>query len=599
MKLSKIYSNYGDKFHPVLFVDGLNVVQADITKPENKKRNSHNLGKTLFGRLIDFCLLNKRDPDFFLFKHEELFADFVFFLELKLANGSLVTLRRSVERASKISFKKHRSADQDFSNLDNREENWDHFLVPFERAKDLLDAMLGWDAIKPWNFRKSLGYFNRTQDDYGEVFKLKRFAGAHADWKPFLAKIMGFDGVLVESHYSIERQLDEKKNYEEAIKTGLGQQTDISKVDGLIQLKEQEIARKEHRLDEFDFREQDKEKTKELVDSVDGKIAELNAQRYSLSQNKKRVEDSLARNDILFDPEEASKLYKEAGVLFEGQIKKDFSQLIEFNKAISEERKAYLQEELGDIDGELEELGSELDQFGKKRAEMLSYLSGSNALKKYKAISNELVQLRADVQVLQEQRTRLHKLQNVRSEIRKLENDLSDLEGQVTANVSRCSENPKSKFSMVRKYFNEIVESTINKKALLSVQVNRNGHLEFSAEFLDDSGNSTSAAKGNTHKKLLCIAFDLAVLKAHLGGKFPRFVFHDGVFEALEPRLRENLMHTLREYVSEGIQIIITLITSDAPKPSRTLPRVFDEKEIVLRLSDAGPNGRLFKVKSW
>jgi len=75
MKLSKLYSNRPTEFASVKFNEGLNVILADITRPENKKRNSHNLGKTLFGRLIDFCLLNKRDAKFFLFKHEEMFSE--------------------------------------------------------------------------------------------------------------------------------------------------------------------------------------------------------------------------------------------------------------------------------------------------------------------------------------------------------------------------------------------------------------------------------------------------------------------------------------------------------------------------------------------
>jgi len=42
------------------------------------------------------------------------------------------------------------------------------------------------------------------------------------------------------------------------------------------------------------------------------------------------------------------------------------------------------------------------------------------------------------------------------------------------------------------------------------------GHLDFRAELLDDAGNATSADRGHSYKKLLCIAFDLAVLRAHL-----------------------------------------------------------------------------------
>src|SRR4051812_9553954 len=104
MKLSRLYSNKPALFEPVEFVDGLNVVMADIRLPENKSKDTHNLGKTTLGRLLDFGFLAKRDSKFFLFKHIELFEDFVFFLEIELQDASFVTIRRSVREATKISF---------------------------------------------------------------------------------------------------------------------------------------------------------------------------------------------------------------------------------------------------------------------------------------------------------------------------------------------------------------------------------------------------------------------------------------------------------------------------------------------------------------
>ncbi|WP_233450839.1 hypothetical protein [Xylella taiwanensis] len=41
---------------------------AEIRLPENKQKDTDNLGKTTLGRLLDFCFLSKRNPKFFLFK---------------------------------------------------------------------------------------------------------------------------------------------------------------------------------------------------------------------------------------------------------------------------------------------------------------------------------------------------------------------------------------------------------------------------------------------------------------------------------------------------------------------------------------------------
>src|SRR5690606_33194349 len=112
--------------------------------------------------------------EFFLFKHGARFTQFIFYLEVELHDATYVTLRRSVSEASKISFKKHRDRNEDFSTLPEAE--WDHWEVPFERAKEIADGLFDLRALKPWTFRKGLGYQLRNQEDYGQVFQLSRFA---------------------------------------------------------------------------------------------------------------------------------------------------------------------------------------------------------------------------------------------------------------------------------------------------------------------------------------------------------------------------------------------------------------------------------------
>ncbi|ELV3678242.1 DUF2326 domain-containing protein [Citrobacter freundii] len=598
MKLSRLYSSKPDLFEPVEFVQGLNVVMAEIRLPENRNKDTHNLGKTTLGRLLDFGFLAKRDPKFFLFKHVELFKDFIFFLEIELEDASFVTIRRGVEEATKISFKRHEAGHQDLSGLPLVE--WDHQDMPFERARDLLDGLLDWRALKPWAFRKGLGYLLRSQDDFRDVFHLRKFAAAHSDWKPFLAHVLGFDAQLVAKHYEKEEQLAEKQSTAQTIKNELGGSIeDISKIEGILLLKQKEAEKKQKLLDAFDFRAQDKDSTKQLVDDIDERIASLNAERYSLNQNKKKIITSLEEDQILFNPDEAQRLFEEAGVLFKGQIKKDFQQLIAFNRAITDERRGYLQEERAEVEAELKRINAELNTLGKKRSEMLSFLSGTDIFGKYKQVSDEMVTLRADITSLERQRGFLHRLQELRTEIRALTEERGHLQTQIEADVEKQNSDQNSLFSAIRVFFSEIVEEVIDRKALLSVSPNQAGHLEFRAEILDESGNATSADLGHTYRKLLCIAFDLAILRAHLDDKFPRFVYHDGVFESLDDRKKENLLAVIRRYADLGLQPIITLIDSDLPLRPHDDEAVFGADEIVVTLHDESEQGRLFKMRAW
>lgn len=598
MKLSRLYSNKPDLFEPVEFVSGLNVVMAEIRLPENRNKDTHNLGKTTLGRLLDFGFLAGRDAKFFLFKHIDLFKDFVFFLEIELMDASYVTVRRSVEEASKISFKKHEASHQDFTALPAAD--WDHLDMPFERARDMLDSLLDWRALKSWSYRKCLGYQLRSQDDFRDVFHLRKFAASHADWKPFLAHILGFDTQLIASHYEKEDQLKNKEATAQTIKNELGGSVeDISKIEGILLLKQQEADKKQKLLDAFDFRAQDKDRTKQLVDVIDEGIAALNAERYSLNQNKKKILASLEEDQILFNPDEAQRLFEEAGVLFNGQIKKDFQQLIAFNRAITDERRRYLQEERSEVEAELKRVNAELNVLGKRRADTLSFLSGTDVFNKYKQVSDEMVTLRADITSLERQKGFLHRLQVLRTDIRALTEERGHLQTQIEADVEQQNSDKASLFSSIRLFFSEVVEDVINRKALLSVSPNQLGHLEFKAEILDESGNATSADLGHTYRKLLCIAFDMAVLRAHLNDKFPRFVYHDGVFESLDDRKKENLLAAIRRYADLGIQPVITLIDSDLPNRNEKADSVFSENEIVLTLHDEDERGRLFKLRAW
>lgn len=598
MKLSKLYSDNPDVFEPVEFVAGLNVVMAEIRLPENRKKDTHNLGKTTLGRLLDFCLLSGKDSNLFLFKHLDLFEPFVFFLEVELEDASFVTIRRSVADATKISFKKHEAGRQDFSDLSLSE--WDHRDIPLKRAKELLDGLLDWRVLKPWSYRKVLGYLLRSQEDFRDVFHLHKFASKHVDWKPFLAHLIGFDSRLVWEHYQKAQEFSEKQKIADTIKKELGGSIEeIGKIEGILLLKQRDAEKKQELLDAFDFRTLDKERTKRIVDEIDERIATLNTERYSLSHNRKKVLASLEEDQILFDPDEAQRLFEEAGVSFKGQIKKDFQQLIAFNRAITEERRGYLQEERAEIEAELKRVNTELNALGKKRSDMLSFLSGTDIFAKYKELSDEMITLRADIQTLESQRDYLHRLQELRTEIRTLTEERNHLQAQIEVDVEKRNSDQESLFSTIRVFFSEIVDEVIDRKALLSVALNQYCHMEFKAEILDEAGNATSADLGHTYRKLLCVAFDLAVLRAYLDVEFPRFVYHDGVFESLDDRKKENLLTVLRQHAEFGLQPIITLIDSDLPSRADNDTTVFAAEEIIVRLHDEGVSGRLFKMKTW
>ena len=155
-------------------------------------------------------------------------------------------------------------------------------------------------------------------------------------------------------------------------------------------------------------------------------------------------------------------------------------------------------------------------------------------------------------------------------------------------------------YNNIRLDFGEIIESVLDRAAVLSCNLNNKGsQLEFQAEILDESGITPSADDGHIYRKLLCIAFDIAVFSAYLDKSFIHFVFHDGVFESFDHRKKQCLLHEIRKHCNNGLQQIITVIESDLPPNKDEKQLVFSSDEIIRVLHDQGDNGRLFHMDSW
>ena len=158
------------------------------------------------------------------------------------------------------------------------------------------------------------------------------------------------------------------------------------------------------------------------------------------------------------------------------------------------------------------------------------------------------------------------------------------------------SKHKESIYSQIKLNFNAIIKTVLEKEALISINQNEAGNLEFKEEILDTKGNETSESDGHTYKKLLCMAFDLAVNKVYMKKNYTHFVYHDGFLEKLDNRKKEKFIKLVREMSKDNFQYIGTLIDSELSNGDKS---IFKDDEIVLTLHDDGDNGKLFKTASW
>ncbi len=593
MKLSKIYSNKRDLFEDIEFNSGLNVILGEIKLLKNKKKDTHNLGKSILASLIDFCLLKGYSKDFFLFKHYDIFKEFIFFLEVEIESNKFLTIKRKVNGHSKISVLEH---DEQHLNLKNLpDEDWTHFDIPFKKAVQLLDGLLNLSVVSPWDYRKPVNYALRTQDDYGDVFQLKKFV-KHIDWKPFIAKLLGLNHELVRNQYLLKDDYDKSKIKKEKLKNKLGSFSDsIDKLEGLILIKEEQAESIKLQLEDFNFEIEDSTINKQLVEEIDNEISSLNKSKYYLSSSLEKLNSSLEKHNVIFNLKEAEQILYEAGVLFEGQVKRSYDELIAFNKEITEERKKYLEEEFRDVQSELEEINSELKLLNKKRSEAMFFLKDAKTLEKYRSLSSGLVKIEAEIINL---RNREDELTAYNEAVESFECYKSELEKNKSAILEsiKATRTKDSTYSKIKLNFNHIVKSMLDKDALISVEQNGEGNLDFKADILNSKGLETSESDGKTYKKLLCMAFDIAINQVYINSKYTHFIYHDGFLETLDNRKKEQFVEIIRELSSDGLQYIATLIDSELPNSHDNL---FTDDEIILKLHDDGVDGRLFKIKSW
>lgn len=597
MKLSKLYSNRRE-FTPINFNDGLSVVYAEIRLPENRELDTHNLGKTTIGELIDFCLLKGKSNSSFLYKNESRFATFTFYLELELTDGTYLTIARPVNPGSKVDFlrTKEPTAPENLGSI----TEWDHTSVPFKRAKRLLDGMLELNALQPWGFRQLVGYLIRTQYDYQDVFQLRKFSGKHQDWKPFVAHLLGMEAESAIALYSKREALTEANERLQTLSREWGsEETDPSVLDALIAVKRRDVESRTQTLESFNFEDEDRRVTKDVVETIEFEAARLNEEKYHLSQLFQRLQDSLKQETIVFSPRQAEKLFQEAGVVLGDQLKRNYEQLIAFNRAITQERRDALQSQIVECRDRLSAIEPELRRLNSERAKSLEFLRESESLVKYKELGRELAQLQSDLNVLEIKRRSVARLAELRREQRRLSEEYGHLQTSVEQQIEEISKNEESLFGNLRRYFTEIIYDVLGQNAILAIKINSQGGLEFVAEFVGESGTATSEDRGTSYKKLLCIAFDLAMLRSYVDVPFARFVYHDGALEQLEPRKRQKLLEVFREYAAYGLQPVISVLDSDLPEALDSSATSVSSKEVVLTLHDQGDEGRLFKMPAW
>lgn len=130
---------------------------------------------------------------------------------------------------------------------------------------------------------------------------------------------------------------------------------------------------------------------------------------------------------------------------------------------------------------------------------------------------------------------------------------------------------------------------------LISITTNSAGNVDFEYDVVDDDNFKTAQDKGFTYRKLLCMAFDLAVLINYHDESYFRFVYHDDAFANEDNRIKQRLLSVIREICTGyNLQYIFSVIQDELPRDEAGQLVEFPANEVILQLHDQDDSGKLF-----
>ncbi|MCU0468205.1 MAG: DUF2326 domain-containing protein [Arcicella sp.] len=587
MKLSKIYSN--KPFQNTIFIlekGGLNAIIGDA---KDKQSKQHNLGKSKLGELIDFLLLKGIDSKFFFYKDsaKEKFKGYEFYLEILLNNGKYLTIKRIVDSNTKISFKLNDARSTDFIYY----ENFDTTLA-FDKAKEYLNDRLDFDFCKSndESYRRLVNYSLRSQGDYEPkmktIFQLRKFAkNKDKDWKPLLFSLLGFDGKVLKEKYELEENIKEDTKTIKSQEKDFGiKSEDKDAIVGKIQNVEIDRETLRGELESLNFYNQDKATIQNLVGSIEEEIAELNTKLYNTEYDIKKLNDSI-RNEFSFDIKKIKNIFDEVDLYFPDKLTKSYEQLIDFNHQITQERNSQIRQTLSEKLQEEKEISGKLIVLNKKREQFRELIQDTSLFKKYAIYQKKMIEIERELYKYQTQLDAIKEMEEKKEKIEeKQKHELQEVKDQlkeIVDNTANCT-----LYMSIRKTFSEIVKRVLNENALIKISPNSNYNIEFDPDFPNSAKD-----EGATYYKILCVAFDLAILINYREQSHFRFVYHDDVISGDDNGVKSRLIEVVREICEKyNIQYIFSAIKDNIPQSQDI------SQNIILELNDKDDNGKLFKM---
>ena len=411
-----------------------------------------------------------------------------------------------------------------------------------------------------------------------------------------MAKLFGLNPDLVTQKYELDDEVvDLRKKADEIQQTVPTVRTrNLNELRMDVSNRRAELAETEGRLDRFRFAQEELRISKETAEELENEDAELTDRISNLDYDIGQIKASMSRT-VMFDLAHIEKVFKETETYFSPQLSKNYEELLQFNRTITTERSKFLKQQLRDLEKERADLAARKVEVDETGARYYEILQERDTFKKFKSLQKEQAVQRAELESRLMQIRQLQALQIAEHNYRAKQAERTALVEQIDSQVSQGTPIHEK----ISSEFSRMVRRVLSLTGRVFLEMNKSGNIDprHTADPPKTDAGASSQSEGTTYKRLLCILFDLAVLKAYADQPFFQFVYHDGVLETMDDRKKFALLKLLKEFAAEtGVQYIFSVIQSEMPMQEDGHRLEFTGNEIIRELSDVGTKGRLFQM---
>ena len=580
-----IYSIKADQpsFKEIHFKPGFNVILAERTKESTKKDSRNGLGKSTLIEIIHFCLggnksetLNKTQVD-----------DWTFTIELDLA-GKRYSISRNTTDTNKIFIEGDCSQWSVLPTTDKKtgkqmisRNDWTSGLGTL-----MFDIQPMYDEYKYHpTFRSLISYFVRKNGQSGAFLNPFQQYKNQLEWDIQVnnSYLLGLGWEYASKWQVLKDRVKILAQIKQEATTGIISNLlgNIGELEALkIRLESQTRHEKEN-LDSFKVHPQYRQ-IEDDANRITKAIHETVNQNIDDKRLLEHYESSL-KEEIDAKPEQVTKVYQEAGVVFSDKISKKIDEVMDFHKKIVVNRKEFLSSEIERIKQNIARREQEVQNFTSKRAELMQTLRTHGALQEYSQLQTNHQTTVAQLKDISLRLENLKKFEQGKSAIT-VEQELLQQQSSNDLNERRIQK------EAAILTFNSFSQALYEAPGTLSINVTKTGY-----KFNVDIQRSGSHGIGNM--KIFCYDLMLAKLWAKKT-KTPILLIHDSIiFADVDERQKALALQTAeKESNKEGFQYICTMNSDGVPRNDFDKEFEFD-KFVVKVLTDTEENGGLLGVR--